>query len=58
MIEPEQAPGLVEALAGDGDVAEPAPGGDPRRLRGHTLIDEPLGLDLDVGANFPVEVLV
>ncbi len=58
VIEPEQAPGLVEALAGDGHVAEPPARRDARRVRRHPLIDEPLGLDLDVGADFAVEVVV
>ena len=58
VIEPEEAPGLVEALPGDGHVAEPPARSDARGVGRHPLIDEPFGLDLDVRPDFAVEVVV
>ena len=57
-IEPEHPAGLVESFPHAGDVAKPAAGRGPGLGRRHAILDQTVGLDLDVRADFPGEVFV
>jgi hypothetical protein len=56
VIEPEAAARFVEPLAHGGDVAEGATGGITRLAGRHAVGDQAVGLEVEVGADFVVEV--
>jgi len=58
MIQPQHSAGLVIAFARRGDVAKAPPCRDARFVRRHALVDQPLGLELDVRENFLRKVIV
>jgi hypothetical protein len=57
VIEPGQAPRLVEALPGGEDAAELASCGEPGLLGCQAVADQPLDLEREVGINLVGEVL-
>jgi hypothetical protein len=58
MIKPEQPAGFVESFPRGRQTAEVAARGQPRLFRGHPGVDEALGFECQMGADFIGEVVV